>query len=80
MGSPIPCSKYDFGIQLAEEFELNASWIRKGSIVDYSFSAPRFCKLDLDVSKLSILGIAPPDYSLSIKQFAVNRKEKTDHY
>ena len=80
VGSPIPCSKYDFGIQLAEEFGLNASCIRKGTIVDHPVSLLRFHTLDLNVSKLSGLGIASPDYSLSIRQFALNREEKTNHY
>ena len=80
VGSPTPCSKYDFGMQLAEEFGLNLSLIRKGSIVDYSFSAPRFHKLDLNVDKLSGLGIVPPDYRFSIRQFIRNRKESVDYY
>ena len=79
-GSPTPCSKYDFGMQLVEEFGLNSLLIRKGSIADHSFSAPRFHKLDLDVRKLSELDISPPDYRISIRQFARGRKERADHY
>ena len=78
-GSPKPCSKYNFGIQLANEFGLNSSLIRKGSITDHTFSAPRFHKLDLDVRKLSELDISLPDYRLSISQFR-DRKERADHY
>ena len=80
VGSPAPCSKYDFGMQLAKEFELNLSRIRKGSIADHSFSAPRFYKLDLDIRKLSGLGITSPNYKLSIRQFAGGRKERDNHY
>ena len=80
VGSPTPCSKYDFGMQLAEEFGLNLLRIRKGAIVDHSFSAPRFHKLDLDVRKLSELDISPPDYRISIRQFARDRKERTNQY
>jgi len=80
VGSPTPCSKYDFGMQLAKEFELSLSLIRKGSIVDHSFSAPRFYKLDLDVSKLSGLDISPPEFRHSIRQFARDRKDGADHY
>jgi len=79
-GSPIPCSKYDFGMQLVEELGLNSLLIRKGSIADHSFSASRFHKLDLNVSKLSGLGIASPEYRLSIRQFAGDRKERDKHY
>ena len=80
VGSPIPCSKYDFGMQLVEEFGLNSSLIRKGSLADHSFSAPRFHKLDLNVSKLSGLGIASPDYRFSISQFVGGRKGRDNHY
>ena len=80
VGSPTPCSKYDFGIQLAKELELNSSLIRKGSISNHSFSAPRPHKLGLDVSKLFGLDITPPDYRISVKQFARNKEEQADHY
>ena len=80
VGSSRSCSKYNFGIQLAEEFGLNSFLIQKGSLDDHSFSAPRFRKLDLNVSKLSGLDIAPPGYRLSIKQFVKHRKLKADHY
>ena len=80
VGSPKPCSKHDFGILLAEEFGISSSLIRKGSIANHSFSAPRFHKLDLNISKLSGLGIASPDYRLSIRQFAGGRKERDNHY
>ena len=79
-GSPTPCSKYNFGMQLAEEFALNSSLIRKGFIADHSFLAPRFHKLDLNVDKLSGLGIVPPDYRFSIRQFIRNRKESADYF
>ena len=75
-----PCSKYDFGMQLVEELGLNSLLIRKGSIADHSFSAPRFYKLDLDIRKLSGLGITSPNYKLSIRQFAGGRKERDNHY
>ena len=41
IGSPIPCSKYEFGIQFAENFEFDKSLINKGSIADHDFNAPR---------------------------------------
>ena len=79
VGSSTPCSKYDFGMQLAKEFELNLSRIRKGSIAGHSFSAQRFYKLDMDVRKLSELDISPIDYRISIKQFARGRIDQADH-
>jgi len=80
VGSSTPCSKYDFGMQLAEKFGLNLFQIRKSSITDNFFSAPRFHKLDLDVRKLVELDIPPPDYRISIKRFAQDRQERKDHY
>jgi len=72
-GSPTPCSKYDFGIQLAEEFRFDKSCIRKGSITDYNFVAPRCNKLDLNISKLSYMGLTAPDYKASLKKFRQNK-------
>ena len=80
VGSPTPCSKYGFGMRLAGEFGLNSSLIRKGSITDHTFSALRFHKLDLDVRKLFGLDITPPDYRISVKQFARNKEGQADHY
>mgnify|MGYP001301422921 CR=1 FL=1 len=79
VGSPKPCSKYDFGIQLAKEFGFDKSCIRKGSIADYNFVAPRCNKLDLNISKLLGLGIASYDYGYSIRQFAQYGKEQGNH-
>ena len=73
VGSSAPCSKYDFGIRLAEEFGLNSSVIQKGSISDHTFLAPRFHKMDLDTSKISSIGIESPDYNHSIKQFVQHK-------
>jgi|ETNmetMinimDraft_11_1059920.scaffolds.fasta_scaffold36940_2 dTDP-4-dehydrorhamnose reductase len=80
VGSQSPCSKYDFGLHMAEESGLNSSVILKGSIADHSFPASRFNKLDLDVRKLSCLSIIPPDYRLSIRQFVRDRKKRADNY
>ena len=73
VGSPNPCSKYDFGITLAEECNIDSSPIQKGLMYDHSFSALRFRKLDLNVSKLSGLDITPPEYRLSIRRFVRER-------
>ena len=73
VGSPQPCSKFDFGMQLAERFEFNQSLIKKGSIVDYNFKAPRFNNLTLNTQSLSNLGIIASDYRKSIKKFKQNK-------
>ena len=70
VGSPTPCSKYEFGIQVAVAFGLSSFCISKGYMDDYSFSKLRFNKLDLNVKKLVSLDLVPPDYKYSIRQFA----------
>lgn len=69
VGSSKPCSKYEFGLQLAEEFGLEKSCIIKGSMSNHSFSAVRSSKLDLDVNKLIGMDITPPDLRTSMKKF-----------
>ena len=73
VGSPTPCSKYDFGQRLAEKFEFSQSLIKKGSIVDYAFKASRSNNLTLNTQRLSDLGIIAPDYRKSIKKFKQNK-------
>jgi dTDP-4-dehydrorhamnose reductase len=70
VGSSAPCSKYEFGLQLAKEFDFDPSFIKIGLMSDHSFSAIRSNKLDLNVSKLIKLGITPPDLSHSMKIFS----------
>ena len=69
VGSQTPCSKYDFGMQLAEEFGFDKSRIYKGSIDDHSFLAPRCKNLGLNVNKLSYIGLPAIDYRESLKKF-----------
>ena len=75
-GSLTPCSKYEFGLQMAEEFGLDTSCIRKGLMSEHSFSALRSNKLDLDISKLIGMGIEPPDLSYSMRKFVEYYKEQ----
>ena len=77
VGSSTPCSKYEFGLQLAEEFCLDSSCIQKGLMSDHSFSALRSNKLDIDVMKprptynvLSVTKINNLQYH-SIKDFVL---------
>jgi len=79
VGSTTPCSKYEFGLQLADEFGLDTSCIRKCLMSDHSFSARRSHKLDLDISKLLEMGIASHDYRYSIRQFVQYGKEWANH-
>ncbi len=77
VGSSMPCSKYEFGFQLAEEFCLETSCIRNGLMSNHSFPALRSNKLDLDVSKLIEMGITPPDLRHSMRKFVEYYKEQT---
>ena len=70
VSSPEPCSKYEFGIQLAEEFGFDKSLINKGLIDDHDFEAQRPKNLKLNTEKLNHLGIKIPDYRESIKKFS----------
>jgi dTDP-4-dehydrorhamnose reductase len=70
VGSPTPCSKCDFGQQLAEIFGFNQSLISRGSIKQHPFYAKRNTKLDIDCSSLALLGVDIPDWKKSIMRFA----------
>ena len=76
VGSSKSCSKYEFGLLLAVEFGQDTSYIRKGLMSDHSFSAIRSNKLDLDVSKLKDMSIAPPDLRHSMRNLLDNRISK----
>ena len=77
--SSTPCSKYEFGLQMAEEFGLEKSFIQKGLMSDHYFLAIRSNKLDLDVSKLIEFGIVPPEVRHSMKKFALCYKDQSDY-
>ena len=73
VGSPIPCSKYEFGKQLAKEFRFDHSPINKGSIYDHPFKADRARDLIMNIKKAISLGIEIPDYKASVNKFRVNQ-------
>jgi dTDP-4-dehydrorhamnose reductase len=70
VGPATSCSKYDFGMKLAEAFGFNQSLIRKGSIQDHPFKAPRCENLDLEGRKINDISLSPPDYRESIDKFS----------
>ena len=81
VGSPKPCSKYEFGTGVAEVFGLDTSPIRVGSMANHHFRAPRCNNLVLNVSKLSNSGLTAPDYRESLKRFSQNKPHyKTNIY
>jgi len=73
VGPATSCSKYDFGMKLAEAFGFNQSLIRKGSIQDHPFKAPRCENLDLKVRKINDISLSPPDYRESIDKFSQDK-------
>ena len=72
IGSPIPCSKYEFAFKLCEKFGFDKSLLCKGSISNFSFLAKRPKNLSLNTEKISSLGINVPDYKESINYFFEN--------
>jgi len=73
VGSIEPCSKYAFGMQLAEVSGFDKSLMRKGSITGHNFEAARPNNLTLNTQRLVDLCITVPDYKTSIKRFYENR-------
>jgi len=71
-GSPESCSKYDFGLSLADIFGLDILHIQKGSINDLCYLTKRPRNLILDVNKLLNLGISVTTYKDSLKKFRAN--------
>ena len=73
VGSPKPCSKYAFGMQLSEVFGFDNSLIVQGSIIKHHFQALRSNNLALNTQKLVDLSIKVPAYKASINYFYENR-------
>jgi dTDP-4-dehydrorhamnose reductase len=63
-------SKYEFGVQIAERFGLDAGLIAPVSVVDGGLTAARSPNLRMDVRKLSTdLGEVPPVFSPMLERF-----------
>jgi len=70
LGSPTSCSKYEFGIQIADAFKFGRSLIKKGSMKEEGLFAKRCPKLDLDCNLITKLVRNIPDWRQSISMFA----------
>ena len=69
VGCRTPISKYDLGCMLQSEFGLPGT-IRKASIHDFNFTAPRTENMGLDCTKLqNVLGITLPSPIDDVKKF-----------
>jgi len=75
VGSKEACTKYAFGMELAEIFGLDKSLIIKGSITEHDFEAVRPNNLTLNTQRLVDLCITVPDCKTSIRIFHENRPE-----
>jgi len=69
LGSPVPCSKYDFGIMLAHCFGFDKSLINKGVIEDHKFVAKREKNLSLNTKKAYNAKISLECYKDSLIRF-----------
>ena len=68
--SPEGISKYDFGVQIAQAFDLNEKLISPSSIADSNLQAQRSPNLTLRIDKLiHDLGITPPSQAQGIQRF-----------
>jgi len=73
IGSPIECSKYSFGVCLADQFSLDKSSINKVSVNSSNIFAKRHKDISMNISKIMNLNLLPPDYKTSIKQFKIDQ-------
>ncbi len=71
MGGSESISRYDFGVKLAEAFDLPSDSIRKAALADITMAAPRSPDVSLDSQKSFALGYAPgslDDQLTSVRQ------------
>lgn len=62
-------SKYDFGILLANKFELNKDLINRVSIDDHKFIARRPKNMSLNIDKIKSIGIKVPSFNDGMNGF-----------
>jgi dTDP-4-dehydrorhamnose reductase len=63
-------SKYDFGVRVAQRFDLDAALITPASVVDGGLTAVRSPNLTLRTDKLThALGAPPPDVDSGLERF-----------
>ena len=69
VGSVDACSKYEFGVALAERFGLDHSLLRRVPVSSFDFKAKRPGSLRLDTGKAQSLGLALFSYKESIDRW-----------
>ena len=76
VGSLNQCSKYHFGLLIADTFRFNKSLIKRGSIKDHPFFAKRISNIALDCSKLKGFSIPIFKWEDSVASFASTKQHK----
>jgi dTDP-4-dehydrorhamnose reductase len=70
LGARIPCTKYEFGLGLAEAMELPSDNLIPGSLRDFESDVKRSHDMSLDVGKINRLGILLPTYRDSLEAYS----------
>ena len=70
LGARAPCTKYEFGLGLAEAMELPSDNLIPGSLKDFESDVKRSHDLSFDVGKISRLGILLPTYKDSLEAYS----------
>jgi dTDP-4-dehydrorhamnose reductase len=80
LGARAPCTKYEFGLGLAEAMDLPPDNLMPGSLRDFESDVKRSHDLSLDVSKIKALGIFLPTYQDSLQAYSkVVKKGVREH-
>ena len=78
LGARTPCTKYEFGLGLAEAMELPSDNLIPGSLRDFESDVKRSHDLSLDVGKINRLGILLPTYQESLRAYSRTQEEGSE--
>jgi dTDP-4-dehydrorhamnose reductase len=78
LGARAPCTKYEFGLGLAEAMELPSDNLIPGSLRDFNSRVKRSHDLSLEVGKLNRLGIVLPTYQESLRAYSRAQEEGSE--
>jgi len=77
LGARTPCTKYQFGVSLAEIMGVSPVNLISGSLIDFQSVAKRSHDLSLHVSKVGRLGISLPTYQESLHAYYEKQLEES---
>ncbi len=78
VGARAPCTKYEFGLGLAEAMGLPSDNLIPGSLRDFNSRVKRSHDLSLDVGKINRLGIVLPTYQESLRAYSRAQEEGSE--